>query len=178
MVLKPQDLVIALKVLTLGKEIWSQRSLAAALDLSLSEVNTGLKRGVAARLLIASENRKAGSKPNRHGLEEFIVHGVAYAFPSERGPLGRGVPTGVLGPDLRKEIDAKENEGPVWPYAKGNLRGYSLAPLYPSVPAAMLKPENEKLYRLLALVDAFREGRVRERRISERVLKAILKEKN
>ena len=42
-------------------------------------------------------------------------------------------------------------------------------PLYPTVPEAALR--DEKLYELLALVDALRVGRVREREIAITALK-------
>jgi hypothetical protein len=44
------------------------------------------------------------------------------------------------------------------------MRGYALEPLFETVPLAAL--EDEKLYELLALVDAIREGRVRERSLA------------
>ena len=54
----------------------------------------------------------------------------------------------------------------MWPWHEGNTRGVGLAPLYKSVPQAALRDPN--LYQLLALVDAIRDGRARERKIAER----------
>jgi hypothetical protein len=59
---------------------------------------------------------------------------------------------------------------PVWPYAEGPLRGIAFSPLYKNVPQAALR--DSKLYELLALVDAIREGRAREREIAIRELTA------
>jgi hypothetical protein len=61
---------------------------------------------------------------------------------------------------------------PVWPYADGPVRGYSFAPLHKNVPQAAL--EDSKLYELLALVDALRDGRAREREMAGRELKKRL----
>jgi hypothetical protein len=57
---------------------------------------------------------------------------------------------------------------PVWPWHEGNTRGVGLEPLYKSVPQAALR--DPKLYQFLALVDAIRDGRARERKIAERDL--------
>jgi hypothetical protein len=53
----------------------------------------------------------------------------------------------------------------VWPFPEGEHRGVTLEPLYKSAPAALRDPF---LYELLALIDALREGRVRERKLAER----------
>ena len=52
------------------------------------------------------------------------------------------------------------------------MRGYSLTPLYPSVPAAAVR--DAKLYELLALVDAIRDGRARERSLAAKEIHARL----
>ena len=57
---------------------------------------------------------------------------------------------------------------PVWPWHEGNTRGVGFEPLYKSVPQAALR--DSKLYQLLALVDAIRDGRARERKFAERDL--------
>ena len=52
------------------------------------------------------------------------------------------------------------------------MRGYAFSPLYPSVPAAAL--QDSRLYELLALVDAIRDGRARERNLAAKELEARL----
>jgi hypothetical protein len=105
-------------------------------------------------------------------LEEFLVHGVRYAYPPERGELTRGMPTGYAAPPLNKVIVQPDEPPPVWPYAEGTVRGYSLTPLYPTVPAAASR--DSKLYELLALVDAIRDGRARERNLAAKELQSRL----
>jgi hypothetical protein len=61
------------------------------------------------------------------------------------------------------------DESYVWPWAKGNVRGHGIVPLYSSVPAAA--GEDVNLYELLALVDALRIGRARERDLAINKLK-------
>jgi len=59
---------------------------------------------------------------------------------------------------------------PVWPDSSGSARGVEFSPLYKNVPAAARR--DPKLYELLALVDAIRDGRTREREIAIRELTA------
>ena len=57
---------------------------------------------------------------------------------------------------------------PVWPWPEGDTRGIGFEPSYAKVPQAALRDRD--LYELLALVDAIRDGRARERNIAERDL--------
>jgi hypothetical protein len=61
---------------------------------------------------------------------------------------------------------------PVWPDANGEYRGLEFAPLYRSAPQAAKR--DPVLYELLALVDAVRGGRARERQIAGDELKKRL----
>jgi hypothetical protein len=105
---------------------------------------------------------------NRAALLEFLLHGIRYAFPAEKGALTRGVPTGYAAPPLNETIAASTDPPPVWPYAEGAARGYRFAPLHKNVPQAAM--EDVRLYELLALVDAIRDGRARERELVGREL--------
>jgi hypothetical protein len=105
-------------------------------------------------------------------LLEFLLHGVRYAFPAEKGALTRGVPTGYAAAPLNQWIAGGDDPPPVWPYAEGPVRGYSFTPLHKNVPQATL--EDTRLYELLALVDGLRDGRARERDLAGRELKKRL----
>jgi len=59
---------------------------------------------------------------------------------------------------------------PVWPYVKGKVRGYAFTPLYKHAAAAAL--EDAEFYKLLARVDALREGWTRERTLAMDELRA------
>lgn len=103
-------------------------------------------------------------------LLEFLVHGVRYAYPVERGSLTRGVPTAHGAPPLRDKIRTSASDAlPVWPDPEGTVRGEAWSPLYPSVPAATRR--DAALYEALALLDAIRGGRARERSIAVEELK-------
>lgn len=163
MVLKPQDVLILLKLVSVGQGDWSYPSLAHDLSMSASEVHAGVKRAVAARLMDASRQR-----PNLQALEEFLVHGVRYAFPPDRGGPTRGLTTGCAGPPLRDLITQPDSLPPVWPHPEGDTQGFSFSPLYRTAPEAARRDGG--LYELLALTDAIRDGGARVREVATREL--------
>lgn len=163
MILKPQDIVILLKLTTLGNRTWSYSALALELGMSPSEVHSGIRRAAAARLFDTQRN-----VPAMRSLQEFLVHGVKYAYPPDRGQLTRGMPTSYAAPPLNSLIVQSAEPPPVWPAPDGTVRGYEFSPLYRSVPGAALRDQG--LYELLALVDAIRDGRARERVLAVKLL--------
>jgi hypothetical protein len=156
--MKPQDIVVLLKLATRTDE-WSYPALAVELGMSASEVHATVSRTAKAGLL-----NPATRRPNRVALLEFLVHGVRYVFPAERGGVTRGLPTAHAAPPLAGRLAAGGEPGPVWPDPEGEVRGEELKPLYRSVPHAARR--DQALYELLALVDALRGGRARERRLA------------
>jgi hypothetical protein len=104
-------------------------------------------------------------RPLRASAEEFLLHGLKYVFPPKRGEVTRGVPTSYAAPPLDKRIAPGTELPPVWPLADGRQRGVALEPLHRSAPAAALR--DRTLYELLALIDAVREGRARERKLAK-----------
>lgn len=175
MELKPQDLFVTLKVLTLGASSWNQRDLAESLGMSLSEANGAIKRAIRAGLMIGGETRNQTPRAVPYALEEFIKHGVRYSFPIERGAITRGIPSGVVGAQLDgANLKLKENEIPVWPSPLGKVRGIGIKPLYKSIPAVVEREENKKLYTMLALVDVIREGRLREKNLASAAITRLL----
>jgi hypothetical protein len=163
MVLKPQDIVVLLKLVAINASDWSYNSLANDLAMSPAEVHAGIKRCALARLFDQQRNA-----PIRSALLEFLVHGVKYVFLPDRGALTRGIPTGYAAPPLNSLIVQTNEPSPVWPSPEGTIRGYEFSPLYKSVPKAVTK--DSVLYELLALVDAIRDGRARERDLAVKEL--------
>ncbi len=169
MILKPQDILILMKLVALGDSEWSYSSLGLELCMSPSEVHSGLKRAGTARLF--DEQRR---KPVKKALEEFLIHGVKYAFPPSRGGPTRGMPTSFAAPPLRDLIVASDQLPPVWPDPAGDVLGYEFSPLYKSASKAAAK--DYKLYELLVLVDAIRDSRAREREIAVNEIRARLEQ--
>lgn len=163
MVLKPQDVVVLLK---LAQPRWvgaPYAVLATELGMSPSEVHAAVHRAAAAGLVnpfLRATQREAAA--------EFLIHGLKYAFPAQRGEMTRGIPTGVGAAPLAKLFQASDEPVPVWPDPEGEARGYALEPLYRCVPTAVKRDAD--LYALLALVDAIRCGRARERALAEKEL--------
>jgi DNA-binding Lrp family transcriptional regulator len=165
MPLKSQDIMVALKLCTYERKRPPMSVIAADLHMSPSEIHAAIKRLQQARLLHGPEMQE---KPNVSALEEFLVHGVKYAFAAEHGQMTRGVPTSFAAPPLKDEIASDDELPPVWPWRDGGTRGIALAPLYKTAPEAALR--DPILYEFLALVDAIRDGRARERKIAEKQL--------
>ncbi len=166
-VLKPQDLLVLLVLLCRGEAEVTYPELAERTGLAVSAVHASLKRAAAARLLLFQDRRPTLLKPQ---LKEFLLTGAKYAFPPLFGSLSRGVPTGYASPPLNAIIAPSIDPVPVWPSAKGSVRGLSLIPLYPTVPEAALR--DEKLYAMLSLFDAIRAGQARERNAAQEMLAA------
>jgi hypothetical protein len=131
-------------------------------------VHASLKRLERPRLIAPSTG-----EPQRRAVEEFLVHGVKYVFPPIRGEATRGIPTAYAAPPLRDLIAQDGDLPPVWPDAEGTVRGLTLEPLHRAVPKAAR--QDRDLYELLALIDALRDGRARERQLAERELIARLR---
>jgi hypothetical protein len=173
MVLKPQDIVVFLKLVALAAPRWTYVQLAYSLYMSVSEINAAVKRGIQARLMAQPEEEGLSPRPIRKAMEEFLVHGVKYAFPPDKGEILRGIPTGYAAPPLSDKMILSNELPPVWPYVEGNVRGYSFSPLYKSVPKAA--EQDSSLYALLVLVDAIRDGRAREQDLAVKELRYRLK---
>ncbi len=158
MLARSLDIVVALSFLA-DKKAFTYAALAQRLGMSASEVYAAVQRMAEAGLVDPEKRR-----PRPAALLEYLLHGVKYAFPAKRGAPTRGVPTSYAAPPLAGQI-AKDDIPPVWPDPDGKVKGYALEPLHPSVPRIARK--NRKLYELLALVDAIRSGRARERKLAE-----------
>lgn len=163
--IRPQDVVILLKIIALGEQEWFHHTLAQDIGISQSEVSQSLNRSRYAGLI--DESRK---KVMKMALLELLEHGIRYVFPQRPGPLVRGIPTAHSASPLNKVIQSDENY--VWPSAKGQIRGQAVIPLYPSVLEAVQK--DSQLYELLALVDAIRVGRAREVQLAKKELEKRL----
>ena len=163
--LKPQDVMLALKLVTKGPAAWTQPGLAGELHMSAAEVNHGLKRLAACQLYLPGERRVM-----RANLRELLAFGLRFVFPAQLGGEVSGLPTAHSAAPLVERLRAEPGDAYVWPAAvKGRaIPGRAVTPLYRSAPLAAAKDPN--LHELLALVDALRVGRVRERAIAREEL--------
>ncbi|MDP2369255.1 hypothetical protein [Rhodoferax sp.] len=212
MQLKPQDFLVALKLVAWGEQRWTYARLAQELGISVSEAHACIKRGLQAGLLLPNREMppqpvEAGSsaalgvqepmgicrvtrkrvrraaivdgdpvadnavRPHSHNLAEFALHGAKYAFPAVKLPLVVGVPTSHSAPAFAG-VFAPGSTDFVWPHPNGSVRGVGVEPLHPSVPFAAT--QDAKLYEMLALFDALRVGKARERGMALERLQALI----
>lgn len=161
MQLKSQDILVLLKLISLNQQAWSYAQLAQWLRMSPSEVHAAIKRTLSAGLAVQFDTV---IRPHIRNLQEFILHGLRYVFVPERGEVTRGMPTSYAAAPLNESIMPDGDPVPVWPDAEGTVRGIGFSPLYKSAPdAAKADPA---LYEWLALVDALRGGRAREKALA------------
>lgn len=213
MQLKPQDFLVALKLVAWVDQRWTYARLAQELGLSASEAHASVKRGLLSGLLlpnrasaaslagtasagahalqepqgiyrvtrkrvrrsaVPSEDVGALDNPVRvhaQALAEFALHGAKYTFPGVRLPLAVGVPTSHSAPAFAG-VFAPGSTDFVWPHPNGSVRGVGVEPLHPSVPFAAM--QDAKLYDMLALFDALRVGKARERSMAMERLQALI----
>jgi len=173
MTLKPQDVLVLLKLVALEKRSWSFNTLAVELGMSPSEVHAAVGRSLSAGLALRVDGIIT---PNINSLKEFLIHGLKFVFVPDRGSLTRGVPTRHAAAPLNGLLVQSDEPPPVWPDPEGQVRGEALSPLYKSVPKAIRN--DQQLYELLVLVDAIRGGRAREQEIAVKEIEKRLQRYN
>jgi hypothetical protein len=166
-VLKGQDVLAAIYLAVPGDRDRTYPKLASALRMSASEAHAAVKRAVKSGLV-----DEASRTARRSALSEFLVHGLRYMIPPLWTGSTRGIPTSYAAAPLSSSISGGSELPPIWPHPNGETRGQGLAPIYTSVPEAALG--NATVYELLALVDAIRSGRARERELAVRLLEKRL----
>lgn len=156
--MRPQDIVVLLKIISIRDDKWRNIDIANAIGISPSEVSEALNRCKIARL-IDSKKRKV----NINSFIEFLVYGLKYVFPTEPGATVKGIPTAHSATPIKEHMSAGADVY-VWSYAKGSHRGQAIEPLYKTLP--QIVQEDELFYELLTIVDTIRVGRVREIKIA------------
>lgn len=170
MVLKPQDIMLALKMLTRGGMQCTFAQLGQELGISASEANQAFHRARGAGLITL-----IGDLPVKSAIAELMIHGLKYFLPVQPGRRTRGIPTGFAAPPLSASFGAAPNNGDllVWPDPDGEHAGLEIRPLCRSAPGAAKR--DPKLYEWLVLADALRgAGRARERELAEAIVRKRL----
>ncbi|MBP9070385.1 MAG: hypothetical protein KBG47_12815 [Bacteroidia bacterium] len=151
--MRPQDIAILLKIISINDPDWHLVKLSNALHISISEISESLNRSRLAHLI---DHKK--KNVSRQSLMEFLEHGIRYVFPQEPGAVVRGIPTAHSHPTIRNNFVSEMVY--VWPSSKGKIMGQMIEPLYAKQVAAV--DEDDMYYKLLSLVDLVRVGKVRE----------------
>ena len=165
--MRPQDVAVLLKIISLNQPNWILTTLAAEIKLSISELSESLNRSRISSLI--DYNKKL---VNRSNLLEFLEHGIKYVFPQSPGTMVRGTPTAHSHPSMKKIF--LSNIDYVWADKNGKVIGLEIEPFYvKQVDAVKI---DEKYYKLLTLTDMLRVGKVREQKYAVSELKKVLKQ--
>jgi len=152
--MRPQDVVILLKMLICEDCPRTFGDLALELQISAAEVSCAMERNRLAGLVNPAKNQV-----NKLALREFLIYGLKYVFPPQLGHSTRGIATAHSAPPVSHHItEGRENY--VWEYYKGTRTGNSIVPLYAKIPKFI--EHDKELYEYLAIVDTFRVGKNRE----------------
>src|SRR5688500_14655127 len=96
--MRPQDVVVLLKIIAKEEQVWQNKNLASELFISPAEISESLNRsGIAG--LIEREKKK---KVYRQSLMEFLEHGLHYVFPAFPGAMMNGIYTAHSHPFMQK----------------------------------------------------------------------------
>jgi len=150
---------------------WSYRSLADCLHVPHPVVQRALSRAQDADLY--SGERREVHIPH---FEEFAIHALRFVAPAQLGALVSGVPAAWAAEPMASAIRSSgEEPPPVWPYARGQVRGQAIEPLHPAAPEAV--EDWPELGEILALLDSLRAGNPRVRRVAEDFFMRLLRER-
>ena len=165
--LKPQDIVIAIRLLTLPSAGWTFHALGESVGLGHNQAHLAYKR-----LLLCELANAESKRPVKTNLVEFLVHGIRYVFPPSWLEDARGLPTGASSPLLRGRLQSGVRI--VWPAknVKSSERGRGILPIHESVLVACRN--DHKCYEILSVTEALRAGGAREREIAAEVLKELI----
>ena len=120
--MRPQDVVVLLKILTCKDCEWTFGELALSLQISPSTVSEAMERNRMAGLTNPDKNQV-----NKLALREFLIHGLKYVFPPLLGHSTRGIATAHSALPVSAFItEGRENY--VWAHYKGTRTGNSMIP--------------------------------------------------
>lgn len=167
--LSPSDLLVALKLGASPNAGISAtlRRLGQELGLSKSAVGNSLKRLDELGLLSADGRKQV----NKVALLDLLENAVRWVAPARVGDYELGLPTAHSAGVLAKHLLA-DDDPVVMPLPHGPMRGRAVPPIHPL--AAKAAARDERLHELLAIVDALRIGRARDRQVAVRALRAWL----
>lgn len=163
--MRPHDIVVLLKIAAKNDMPWMMKDLSIELGISASEISESLNRSAIAGLIAKDKKRLM-----KLAILDFLVYGLRYVYPQQPGAKARGVPTSHSAPPLN--LDIVSEDAYVWPYGEGSVRGESIEPLHPKVPKACL--QDSEFYEYMALCDALRVGRAREKNKAVEILRKKL----
>lgn len=163
--------VYVLSGLLANEEDWTYRSLADRLHVPHPVVQRALSRARDADLY--SGERREVHLPH---CEEFAAHALRFVAPAQLGALVPGVPAAWAAEPVASAIRSSgEDPPPVWPFARGEVRGQAIEPLHSAAPEAV--EDWPRLGEILAVLDSLRAGDPRVRKVAGGLLAKTLSER-
>lgn len=160
---RPSDLYVLSGLLS-ERGGWTYRSLAERLGVPHPVVQRALGRAQAADLYLP-ERREI----HRPHFEEFAVHALRFVAPGQLGAVVSGVPAAwAVEPVADRIQSVGDDPPPVWPHARGRVRGQMLEPLHSAAPDAV--EHWPGLGQILAILDSLRAGDLRVRAVAADLL--------
>lgn len=167
--MRPQDIVILLKLIIDSEEEVRIKDLSSKLFISASEISESLHRSAIAGLLDPRSR-----KVDKEGFLKFLEYGLSYVFPAQLGSVMQGVFTAHSESSLYLNFSSEEKL--VWADEQGKERGSTILPLYPTVIKTIRK--EKLLYKMLALCDIIRIGNSSDKNKAIWHLREIFQTKN
>ena len=121
--IKPQDILILLKIIAMRQQPWRQVEISDELAISHAEVSNSLERCLQVGLI--DEDKRT---PHKTALLEFIQYGLKYVFAAKPGPMVRGILTAHAAPPFSSHIVSDQTEAYVWSWPEGEARGQEVEP--------------------------------------------------
>lgn len=162
--LKDQDVLLLVLLTSLPTLPQGYQKLAHISGISLSESHASIKRLQLSGLVQVTMQ---GFHTHKERTLEFFLHAIKYLYPPELGPATRGVPTLHHVSPLSEHFP-DSTPPTVWPDANGSVRGVALTPIHKNAP--QIARDHPTTHSTLALLDALRAGRARERALAEKLL--------
>lgn len=167
--IKASDIYVLSGLLVI-EEDWTYRSLADRLHVPHPVVQRALSRAQAADLYSA-ERREV----HLSHWEEFASHALRFVAPTRLGALVPGIPAAWAAEPMAGAIRSSgEDPPPVWPFARGQVRGQAIEPLHSAASEAV--EDWPRLGEILAVLDSLRAGDPRVRKIAQEFLSEMLGE--
>jgi len=170
MILKPQDVLLVLKLLSSGGRRNTFADLGKELGISASETNAAFHRARQSGLI-----SPFGDLVNKSAVAELLIYGLKYFFPVSPGRRTRGIPTSFAAAPLKKHFNVAPGDQDilVWPDSDGEDAGLEIRPICRSAPQAARR--DPILYEWLVLADAMRgAGRAREKELAVSIIRERL----
>jgi len=160
--IRPQDIALLLAIASLRGKTWQMKHLSEMTGISRGEVSESINRSVFAGLISLNKH-----DIHKGAFLDLLEYGVRYIFPVHPGNIAMGFPTAISASPLNQQI--RSDISFVWPSNEGEASGFSIESLYESLPENAI--HHQGFYELLALTDALRFGRIRERELAIQELK-------